>query len=162
MGVLVNTHHGSFVLDAFPPEVRLTNLEVFTRRSNDDEGSPRMMLGRLKGQHHHLIGPAIAYGIKQRNIPYDQLYLTNEAALYCSELVVDMFRHANDGASFFPETPMSFRDIQTGEIHPTWQHYYAYYGMPVPEGQPGSNPGEISLDSKLEIYDVIGSIPGYI
>jgi hypothetical protein len=72
-----------------------------------------------------------------------------------------MFRHANNGATFFPETPMSFRDTETGQIHPTWVQYYAYYGMPVPEGEPGSNPGELSLDSKIEIYDVIGSIPGY-
>lgn len=161
MGVLLNTSHGSFVLEAFPPEVRLTKLEVFSRRSHDDAGTPRMMLGRLDQEFHQLIPPAVDYGIAQRNIPYDRLYLTDEHTLYCSELVVDMFRHANDGTTFFPETPMSFRDGQSGQIHPTWEQYYAYFGMPVPEGEPGSNPGEISLDTKIEIYDVIGSIPGH-
>lgn len=161
MGVLIDTNHGSFVLEAFPPEVRLTKFEVFSRRSHDDANAPRLMFGRLLPAYHHLITPAVEYGIVQRNTPYDQLYLTDEQALYCSELVVDMFRHANNNATFFPETPMSFRDTETGQIHPTWERYYAYFGMPVPEGEPGSNPGELSLDNKIEIFDVIGSIPGY-
>lgn len=161
MGILVNTHHGMFVLEAFPPEVRLTNFEVFSRRSQDADGAPRMILGRLEAVYSSLIRPAIDYGITQRNVPYDRLYLTDERALYCSELVVDMFKHANGGSPFFAETPMSFRDVQTGKIHPTWEQYYAYFGMPVPEGEPGSNPGELSLDPKVEIYNVVGEIPGY-
>lgn len=56
---------------------------------------------------------------------------------------------------------MSFRDELTGEIHPTWEQYYAYFGLLVPEGEPGSNPGDISKDPRIEIYDVIGNIPGY-
>ncbi|MEO9737617.1 MAG: YiiX/YebB-like N1pC/P60 family cysteine hydrolase [Lentilitoribacter sp.] len=161
IGVLIDTRQGTFVLEAFPPEVRLTKWEVFSRRSNDLAGQPRIMVGRLHHQYHELIDSAIAYGIRQRDIPYDRLYLTDEQSLYCSELIVDMFRHANSGEVFFSETPMSFRDNVTGEIHPTWVQYYAYFGMSVPEGEPGSNPGEISLDSKIDIIDVIGDIPGY-
>ncbi len=162
MGIIVENTFGTFVLEAFPPEVRLTHMDVFTRRSNDQSGSPRLMLASLKNAHVELVTPAIQYGLAQRDIPYDQLYLTGEGALYCSELVVDMFKHANDGSAFFPEEPMSFSDNQTGEIHEDWIAYYAYFGMTVPQGQPGSNPGGISLDSKIEIYDVIGEIPGYV
>ncbi len=160
VGCLVETRHGVFVLEAFPPEVRLTHLSVFSRRSEDEAGRPRMLLGRLKAMHHDLIPAALDYGIAQRNIPYDQLYLTGENALYCSELLVDMFKHANGGAPFFPENPMSFRDNDTGEVHPTWIQYYAYFGMEVPEGHMGSNPGDMSLDARLHVYDVIGDIPG--
>jgi hypothetical protein len=78
MGVLLNTNHGSFVLEAFPPEVRLTKLEVFSRRSHDDADAPRIMLGRMHQAYDHLIAPAVKYGIAQRNIPYDQLYLTDQ------------------------------------------------------------------------------------
>lgn len=56
---------------------------------------------------------------------------------------------------------MNFKDNQTGEVHPSWIAYYAYFGMAVPEREPGSNPGEISLDSRINVYEVIGNIPGY-
>ena len=161
MGVMVRNQRGLFVLEAFPPEVRLTNLAVFRRRSQNDAGDARLMLARLKDDYSDLITPAVRYGLAQRDIPYDQLYLTDEGALYCSELVVDMFKDANGGIEFFPETPMNFKDNQTGEVHPSWIAYYAYFGMAVPEREPGSNPGEISLDSRINVYEVIGNIPGY-
>lgn len=69
-------------------------------------------------------------------MPYDDRYLTDEDALYCSELIVDMFKSANGGVEFFPEAPMSFRDIETGELHDYWvRHYNDYFGMPVPTGE---------------------------
>jgi len=160
MGIAVQTHHGDFVLEAFNPEVRLTKIEVFSRRSIGHANQPRLMFGRLNPKHRSLIELAIQYGIKQRNIPYDRLYLTNQAALYCSELVVDMFKYANGGQSFFHENPMSFRDTHSGQVHQAWIDYYAYFGMQVPEGEPGSNPGDISLDRRLTIYRVEGPIPG--
>lgn len=160
MGIALKTPRGDFVLEAFPPEVRLTNIDVFSRRSIGNAGLPRLMFGRLDAEHRQLIPSAIEYGIGQRNIPYDRLYLTGETALYCSELIVDMFNHANGGTPFFAEDPMSFRDIETGQVHQAWVDYYAYFGMTVPEGEPGSNPGDISLDGRLEIYRVEGPIPG--
>lgn len=161
MGVVVRNPVGVFVLEAFPPEVRVTNINVFLRRLHDVQGMPRYMLGRLKGPYQELIPAAVAYGLGKRDIPYDQLYLTDELALYCSELVVDMFKAANGGNPFFPEKPMSFRDLVTGEVLPEWVAYYERFGMEVPEGDPGSNPGDISRDLRLEIYRVEGAIAGY-
>lgn len=162
VGVVVKNSHGVFVLEAFPPEVRVTNISVYLRRSNDAEGKPRYLAGRLKSKYRVLIPAAIDYGLKQRNIPYDQRYLTDEAKLYCSELIVDMFKYANGGKEFFTERPMSFRDPTTGEILPAWTEYYRHFGMSVPDGQPGSNPGDLSKDSKLKIYLVEGNISGYV
>ena len=161
MGILTQTAFGLFVLEAFPPEVRLTQFDVFARRAIGSDGSPRLMVGRLKAGFENLVPRAMEYGIKRRNTPYDQLYLSGENALYCSELIVDMFRFANEGVPFFPEHPMSFRDNETGEVHPTWLSYYDYYGIEVPEGQPGSNPGDISKDNRIKIFHVEGDIPGY-
>lgn len=161
MGVAIRNNKGLFVLEAFPPEVRLTNVPVFLRRSMDINGQERYMVGRLRPEFQPLIPRALAYGLSKRDTPYDQLYLTDETALYCSELVVDMFTAANGGLPFFLETPMSFRDRTTGEVLPAWVEYYATFGMPVPEGQPGSNPGDISKDSRLRIVHVKGPITGY-
>lgn len=160
VGVAVETQFGTFILEAFHPEVRLTKFEVYSRRHSDAFGVPRLLFGRLKHDYLHLIEDAIRYGIEQRNVPYDKLYLTGEGALYCSELIVDMFKHANGGTEFFKENPMSFRDTKTGELHEGWKEYYAYFGMAVPQGEPGSNPGDMSKDEKIEIYKIEGVLPG--
>lgn len=163
MGVVIQTKIGVFVLEAFPPEVRLTHLDVFLRRStfgNQKNSEPRYLIGRLAYEYRTLISLAVEYGLKQRDIPYDQLYLPDTTKLYCSELVVDMFKYANSGNEFFVETPMSFRDLETGLIHPQWVEHYKYFGLSVPDGEPGSSPGDISLDSRVEIYKVHGPLVG--
>lgn len=161
VGIALKNPRGTFILEAFYPEVRVTHIDVFLRRSNDQAGNPRFMVGRLLDNHHHLIKPAINFGLSKRDTPYDTLYLTDEGALYCSELLVDMFKAANNGTPFFPERPMSFRDKITGEILPAWVEYYAKFGMKVPEGEPGSNPGDISKDPSLRIVLAQGKITGY-
>lgn len=161
-GIVVKNNKGVFVLEAFPPEVRVTQLEVFLRRSNDLSGNARYISARLRPGHTNLVHPAIQFGLGLRNIPYDVLYLTDESALYCSELLVDMFRAANNGVPFFTERPMSFRDPGTGEILPAWVEYYERFGMDVPDGEPGSNPGDISKDLRLIILQVVGDITGYV
>lgn len=162
MGIVVENQWGLFVLEAFPPEVRVTQIEVFLRRSADPaDARQRYVAARLLTTYQGLLPGAIEYGLKKRNVPYDDLYLTDSSALYCSELVIDMFKYANRGEEFFIENPMSFRDLTTGQIHPAWIEYYAKFGMPVPEGQPGSNPGDLSKDSRIEIVAVQGPPAGY-
>lgn len=162
VGLVLKNNVGWFVLEAFPPEVRVTQIDVFKRRSADPvSGRERYIVSRLKDNFVHLIPAAINYGLSKRDIPYDQLYLTDPAALYCSELIVDMFRSANDGGEFFPERPMSFRDPATGQVHAAWTEYYSKFGMSVPDGQPGSNPGDISRDTRLDVVTIQGPPSGY-
>ena len=162
VGIVIENPHGKFVLEAFPPEVRLTNINIFLKRSWSSYQSPRYIVARLRTQYQHLLNEALKYGLAQRNLPYDHRYLTDEAALYCTELLVDMFKHANGGSEFFAESPMSFRDTETGEVHEYWvRHYRDHFGMIVPEGEQGSNPGDMSKDERLHIYDIVGDITGY-
>jgi hypothetical protein len=150
MGVVIASENSHHVLEAYVPGVQLTKLEDHLKRS-EWKGNKRFLVGRLKSAWQHLVPEAVAYGQKQRAVPYDNYYLTDPGKLYCSELVVDMFRHANDGKEFFPETPMSFKDPVTGAIHKAWADYYHFWGMEVPQGEPGSNPGDISRDARVEI-----------
>lgn len=162
VGLILENNLGWFVLEAFPPEVRVTQIDVFTRRSADPiSGRERYLVLRLKQPHITLIPNAVKYGLAKRDTPYDELYLTDPAALYCSELLVDMFRFANGGVEFFPERPMSFRHPVTGQILSAWTEYYAKFGMSVPDGQPGSNPGDISNDTRLDFVVVQGPPSGY-
>jgi hypothetical protein len=41
--------------------------------------------------------------------------------------------------------------ISEGQITPYWQQFYKEHGMEVPEGWPGSNPGELSQRQEVRI-----------
>lgn len=81
--------------------------------------------------------------------PYDRLYLPDNDAIYCSELV-QFAMVDKQGVHLFSPIPMSFHDA-TGRITPYWQQFYKEQGMEVPEGWPGSNPGELSQRSEVHI-----------
>ena len=55
---------------------------------------------------------------------------------------------------------MTFRDPQTGNPLEFWVRYYALLGVPVPEGEIGSNPGDLSLSDKFSRIDQLGSLRG--
>ncbi len=160
MGVLVKVQGSDWVLEAYPPKVMLTAFTQFIERSKNSIGKVRYLVGRLRPEWQHLIPAAIAYGRKHLGIPYDNRFLTDEEHLYCSELVVDMFKAANGAQEFFPEKPMSFTDPATGEISTAWVNYYHFFGMDVPQGAPGSNPGDVSSDPRLDIIKVVGPVSG--
>ena len=86
--------------------------------------------------------------------PYDDLYLPGDSAIYCSELVQMNYVTAA-GETVFAPIPMSFHD-RTGRLLDEWIDFYSRHGMQVPEGEPGSNPGELSRRRQVTI---IGPYP---
>lgn len=80
---------------------------------------------------------------------YDWLYLPDNDAIYCSELVLLSFVNKR-GKPIFQPVPMTFRD-STGQIPAYWQEFYKRNGMDVPEGRPGSNPSELSQRKGVRI-----------
>ena len=85
--------------------------------------------------------------------PYDPFYLACNEAIYCSELVQFSYTDSH-GRWLFAPIPMSFHD-QSGRITNYWTQFYARHGMTVPEGQPGTNPAELS---KRKIIKIIGRL----
>ena len=81
--------------------------------------------------------------------PYDDLYLPGDSAIYCSELVLLNYRSVSNRPIFDP-IPMSFHD-ETGQVTDYWREFYAARGLEVPEGEPGSNPGELSRRPQVSI-----------
>ena len=81
--------------------------------------------------------------------PYDRFYLPDNEAIYCSELV-QFSMVDKDGYRLLSPIPMSFHDA-SGRITPYWQQFYKEHGMEVPEGWPGSNPGELSQRYEVRI-----------
>lgn len=73
---------------------------------------------------------------------YDHVFLATNSDIYCSELVQLSYVDKH-GQPLFTTIPMSFHDA-TGHITDYWRTFYARRGMDVPEGQPGTNPAELS------------------
>jgi uncharacterized protein YycO len=156
IGIYEKVGGQDFVIEAVPPKVTVTPLAEFLSRSQDDFERPSVFVGRLRDEYRHLIPAAIEKALELQGLPYDRFYLSGEDAYYCSELVVDAFRYANDGEEFFPEQPLSFIDRKTGEVHENWERYYKRLGMELPVGELGSSPGEISLSPNIEILHRYG------
>ena len=104
------------------------------------------LIGRVKGVHR---ASSITHARTYLGRAYDYLYLPDNEAIYCSELVQFSFvdKHGN---RLFEPIPMSFHD-ETGQITDYWHRFYKERGMEVPEGQPGTNPGELSRRRQIRI-----------
>ncbi len=74
--------------------------------------------------------------------PYDNAFLPDNDAYYCSELIQTAF------GDLFESKPMNWRD-KDGNLPEYWQKHFAELGMPVPEGVPGTNPTDLSRSPLL-------------
>lgn len=80
---------------------------------------------------------------------YDSLYLPNDDAIYCSELV-ELAYYDKYGHKIFHTTPMSFHD-SSGQITDYWKQFYGRQNMDVPEGEAGTNPSNILKSRHVKI-----------
>jgi hypothetical protein len=134
-----------WVVEAAGKGVQLTPIDSFMQRGGI------AAVGRVKDAYRTLIPDAVAFAVRQAGTPYDSEYLYGNGKYYCSELVYDAFLFANGGAPFFALTPMTFKIPSTGEFSEGWVAHYKKLNMPVPEGEPGCNPGGLSRSEKIAL-----------
>ena len=152
------------VIEAVMPRVHKIPLADFVSHSvSDNHGRPCVLVCRLASSYSALVPDALTFAEQQLSIPYDPHYRQNQAAhqksWYCSELIIHAFRQANKGIFLFEETPMSFRNMATGELMPFWVDHYQAIGQAIPEGLPGSHPALLSCSDKLISINILGSLP---
>ncbi len=149
---LVHVFHDSIVvIEAIGKHVQVTPIQVFVHRNLDETGNPKVVVSRLATDDSELIMSATEYAAGQLGKPYDDAFLYDNGAYYCSELIYDAFKFANGNDPFFKLFPMTFKDPSTKEMFPVWVEYYENLKMPIPEGELGCNPGGISRSEKLEV-----------
>lgn len=149
------------ILEAVSAGVVETPLSSFLDRSHDAQGRPKVLVGRMTEPHDALIPDAIEVARRYMGLPYDSVYVMEDSSFYCSELVYEAFRLANEGEPIFPLAPMTFRDPRTGETFGPWVDYYEELAVPIPEGEPGLNPGGISRSPGLRIVHAYGRPEGW-
>ncbi|MDR2813943.1 MAG: hypothetical protein LBB79_04730 [Prevotellaceae bacterium] len=136
-----------WVVEAAGGGVQLTPVDSFTRRG------AVAAAGRVKEAYKPLIPDAVAFAVRQTGTPYDSAYLYSNGMYYCSELIYDAFLYANCGTPFFSLEPMTFKVPATGEFSAGWTAHYEKLHIPVPEGEPGCNPGGLSRSEKIELWE---------
>jgi hypothetical protein len=162
VGIVAKDGNDNFVvIEAVSSGVQTTPLRDFLNKSFDTENRPKVAVGRLKPAFSCLIASAIKNALALRGKPYDKGFVINNDAYYCSELVYEAFLRANDNKPVFTLRPMTFKDPNTDVIFPPWQEYFSRLNTPVPEGQPGINPGGISRSPVLNIIYLYGKPDGW-
>ena len=127
-------------------------------------GHESVLVGRVQGAD---VRKSVANARTFVGLPYDDIFMPGDSAIYCSELVQRSFvsksstrmaKSGGDGCggeAVFGTIPMSFHD-STGRVTDFWTKFYAARGLQVPEGEPGTNPGQISRDPKVRILGPLG------
>ncbi len=163
------------VVEAIPEYGVVENpLDSFLVRLSDRES---VLVGRIEGLD---VEGSVANARKFIGRPYDDIFMPSDSAIYCSELVQKSFvfkdglkerdhnvegmamvcddvkdinqKGTGSGAELFVfgTIPMSFHD-STGRVTEFWTKFYEGRGLTVPEGEPGTNPGQLSRDPNVII-----------
>ena len=152
--LVVNINDTLKVIEATGDKVQVTSLKNFFARSGDTATISNIIIGRVKHNFEHIIQNAVAFAKKQIGQPYDNEFLLANGKWYCSELIYEAFKHANNQNDFFELEPMTFKDPKTNTYLPTWVDYYKKLNTEIPEGKQGINPGLISRSTKIQIIKI--------
>lgn len=142
------------VVEAIGDKVQVTSLRNFFARSGDTASIQNITVGRVLEKYHPLVAKAALKAKAHIGEPYDDVFLMNNNSWYCSELLYEAFKEANDSKDFFALNPMTFKDPKTNAFFPAWVDYYKQLKQDIPEGKPGINPGLISRSGKIEIVSI--------
>ena len=79
--------------------------------------------------------------------PYDNAFMHDNGALYCSELIYECFLDSA-GNHLFEAIPMNWR-APDGTIPQYWLDHFNKLNTPIPEDLPGTNPTALSRSPLL-------------
>lgn len=151
VGIVSIENDSVFVIEASTENgVVKTAIADFMNSSAEINGNPLIVAGRVKNEYQNIAEGAPAVALQHVGKGYDFAYDEENESFYCSELIrfsyLDM-----DGNPIFPPLAMSFKDKETGEINPYWIEHFKKLDLEIPEGNPGTNPADLSKSPMIEI-----------
>ena len=147
VGIVIRKDKRWQILEAIHRGVVITPLDSFINRNTTANCPPSIIQGRVTGDVD--IPSSIRNAMHDIGRPYDFYFMPDDREIYCSELVQKNYVD-HSGHLIFQPIPMSFHD-RKGHILHYWKKYYQKAGLSVPEGKPGSNPGELTRSSRIRI-----------
>jgi Permuted papain-like amidase enzyme, YaeF/YiiX, C92 family len=153
-GMVIKHGDSLVVIEAIGKQVQASTLEKFFARSGDSISTKNIIAAKLKPQYESLNKYAAKYAVQQIGKKYDDLFNIEDDNFYCSELFYKAYKAANGNQDFFTLQPMTYKDPKTQTFFPAWVDYYKELNAPIPEGQPGLNPGGISRDERLDFINL--------
>ncbi|MEL6837463.1 MAG: YiiX/YebB-like N1pC/P60 family cysteine hydrolase [Bacteroidota bacterium] len=162
VGLVIPNEEGELiVIEAITAGVVETSLDSFFMRSFDEDHKSKVVVGRMKAEHEGLIPEAIGFAKTKLGLAYDDIFDITNNKYYCSELLYESFKYANDDRPIFQLQAMTYKDPATNSIFPIWEDYFKELNVPVPEGEPGLNPGGMSKSDYIDIVHFYGKPAGY-
>ena len=148
--VYIDDNDSIYVLEATRPKVAKTPLNEYLYPG--EKGCyPKSVVGRLKEEYRHSIPDALSEGLALIGKDYDDGFILGNDKYYCSELIYEILLRANHGIPVFPLNTMTFKSADTEEVTDGWKEYFGKYNLPIPEGEPGINPGAMSSSYAIDI-----------
>lgn len=144
MGLVFVENDTLKIIEAAGNAVRKVLLTEFLQKSKHPH-----WVGRLKPEFQALIPEAITFAQAQLGMPYDDAYLYDNEAYYCSELMYDAFLYARQ-KPLFTLAPMTFKSPKSDTFFAPWVAYYQNLGKEIPEGELGCNPGGMANEDVFE------------
>lgn len=148
--VALNDDGTPYVIEASAKSgVVCTEWNDFLSSSPMINNKPAVVVKRVEADF--AIDEVVPRALEHLREEYDWSYRPDNGKMYCSELVYDSYRK-KDGSPLFTARPMNFRDA-AGNMPVFWTELFSKLGEPVPEGVPGTNPGDMSKEQVLaEVY----------
>lgn len=147
-GIVVEKEGELQVIEAYGA-VQSVPIDIFLQRYLDSTGNPKVVIGRPKDPTIATESAKLAFSYLGKG--YDDAFQLNDDEYYCSELVYECFKKANNNQEYFPLNVMTFKAPNTDTTMPEWITYYEEINQPIPEGEMGINPGAISRSKQLQI-----------
>ncbi len=151
-GILDIQGEDTTVIEAVFSGVRRTPFREFLSHAAIRNGRPAVLVERLRPPYGASADAAVERAAGFIGRPYDEAFLPDNDAYYCTELIQASYLDGG-GKPLFSSRPMTFRDNRTGEIPRAWTDFFEARGLDVPEGVPGTNPGDMAADTIL--YEVL-------
>lgn len=151
VAMVVENSNDLMIEEAIGKDVHITSFRDFLDRYKDDEGNPKVVVGRLKDDKS--LDRIIKNSSKYIGMPYDDIFKIGDEKYYCSDLIYNVYK---DKKYFFDLNPMTFKSQSTNDFLPVWTDYYNKMKVPIPEGKPGLNPGSISRSNRINIIYKFG------
>lgn len=148
IGMVYIRNDSVYILEAIGKDVHLTSLHSFLKRSSN-----KVYIGRVRKRFAKIVDKAVLNAISKIGVAYDDVFIYDNGKYYCSELIYDAFKAANNDKPFFRLQPMTFKEPETNSYFNVWVDYYKELKMEIPEGKPGINPGGISRSRNIRILN---------